>query len=359
MTIRDLIAKSRQEEPLTHADLVQLLEVPPVSPDGLAILAEGRRISDQVTGGRAEVHGQFALDLAPCNCNCMWCSFARVNGVFTEKWRIGTEEAVQFARNFEAAGANAVLMMTTVHYPFGRLLEVAQEVRRALDPQTVLIVNTGDRTPQQALQMKDAGIDGAYHARRLREGIENEIDPADRLATMRALRDVGLWLGTCVEPIGPEHSADEIAELILFTASLRPAFSGAARRIPVPGTEMASRGIISELRMTQCVAITRMAMPRETRGNCTHEPCALGALGGASLFWAEVGANPRDDHEKTEEGRGRSVADCRHLFEEADCEVLAGSSEHFRQAPPPAPGTDTMFGEAAGGGALTGHARHS
>lgn len=343
MTVMDLIAKSRQEEAFSRAEIEFLLRTDPASADGLALLAEGRRISHEVSDGLAEVHGQFALDLAPCHCNCMWCSFARRNEVFTQQWRIEPDEAVRLAVDFEAAGANAVLMMTTVHYPFGLLLEVSREVRRHLLPDTVLIVNTGDRTLKQAVEMKDAGIDGAYHARRLREGIENEIDPEQRLTTIRALQEGGLLVGTCVEPIGPEHGADEIAALIEFTASLRPVFSGAARRIPIPGTEMAARGAISVLRMALYVAVTRLAMPRATRGNCTHEPCSLGAAGGANLFWAEVGANPRDDQEKTEESRGLSVGDCVTLFQEADWSVLDGPSQHFRQAPAGLPGSYNMF----------------
>jgi biotin synthase len=100
---------------------------------------------------------------------------------------------------------------------------------------------------------------------------------------------------------------------------------------------LAERGIISELRMAQCVAATRMCMPRATRGNCTHEPCTRGALAGATLFWAEVGANPRDDQEKTEENRGKATGMCRELFREAGWAVLDGVSQHFRQAPVPAP----------------------
>ena len=86
--------------------------------------------------------------------------------------------------------------------------------------------------------------------------------------------------------------------MILFTASLNPAYSGAGRRISIPGTKMAEKGMISELRMAQIVAVTRLGMPRTVLGNCTHEPCTLGGLAGATLFWAESCANPRDIEKK-------------------------------------------------------------
>jgi biotin synthase len=70
-------------------------------------------------------------------------------------------------------------------------------------------------------------------------------------------------------------------------------------------------------------------MPRTVPGNCTHEPCTLGGVAGANLFWAEVGANPRDVREKTEEGRGETVASCRNLFAECGWDVLDGPSRFY------------------------------
>jgi biotin synthase len=88
--------------------------------------------------------------------------------------------------------------------------------------------------------------------------------------------------------------------------------------------------MISVLRMAQIVAVTRLAVPHSVKGNCTHEPCGIGALAGANLFWAETGANPRDIKEKTEEGRGHTVDACRTIFKEADWQTLDGPSAFFR-----------------------------
>jgi len=120
-----------------------------------------------------------------------------------------------------------------------------------------------------------------------------------------------------------------LADAILLAGSFGPAYSGAARRIAIPDTVMAQRGMISELRMAHIVGVTRLATPHSVLGNCTHEPCTLGAMGGANLFWAEVGANPRDVEEKTEEGRGGTVAHCKDIFREAGWDVLSGPSRFY------------------------------
>lgn len=179
------------------------------------------------------------------------------------------------------------------------------------------------------MEIKDTGYSGVYHALRLREGRDTSLSPKTRQESIRNFQEAGLSVGTCVEPIGPEHTNDELAEAILFTASFNPSFSGAARRITIPGARIASRGMISELRMSQIVAVTRLGMSQTVLGNCTHKPCSLGAIAGANLFWAEVGANPRDVEKKTEEGRGETTERCKRIFHESGWEVWDGPSRYY------------------------------
>lgn len=330
MNVDDLLKKSKDGGAFSREELAYMLSFPPESEASFRIMAEAGRISRELSGNQAEIHAQFALNLAPCACNCRFCSFAKINGVFTEETRISPEAAVAHARQFETDGATAIYVMTTAFYPFSAFLDISKEVRRRLRPDTLMIANVGDQTPANAAAIKDAGYTGVYHALRLREGRDTDLSPEARVKSIRHFQEAGLVVGTCVEPVGPEHSNEELADMILFTASINPAYSGAARRITIPGTEIAKRGMITELRMAQIVAVTRLGMPRSVLGNCTHEPCALGGLAGANLFWAEVGANPRDTKEKTEEGRGESVESCKQIFWECGWETLAGPSRFYR-----------------------------
>jgi biotin synthase len=329
MHIAELIKKSREGDVLSREELVYLLSLAPDSAENYMVMAEATRLSKELTDGRAEIHAQFAINLAPCNCECLFCSFARINGVFTEATELTPEQAVVYARQFENDGANAVFMMSTARYPFERFMEISGEVRKSLKPETTLIANVGDQPLKNATRLKDAGFSGVYHAVRLREGVDTSLSVEKRKLSIRNFKEAGLEVGTCVEPVGPEHTNEELAEMIEFTASFNPSYSGAARRISIPGTEMAKRGIITELRMAQIVAVTRLGMPRTVMGNCTHEPCTLGAISGANLFWAEVGANPRDTKEKTEEGRGETVSSCKSIFQDSNWNIWEGPSRYY------------------------------
>ena len=330
MNTQDIIKKSSECESLSQSELVHLLSVPPDSPDAYSIMAEASRISKQLSQGLAEIHAQFALNLAPCPCNCLFCSFATVNGIFKEEIELSPEQAVAYARQFEEKGANAIFVMTTAKYAFAHFIEMSGEIRRNLRPETVLIANVGDQTLENANKLKDAGYAGVYHALRLREGSDTGISPQKRKDSIRSFMEAGLKVGTCVEPIGPEHTNEELAQMIQFTASLNPSYSGAARRIEIPGTKIAQRGMINELRMAQIVAVTRLGMPRTVMGNCTHEPCTLGAVASANLFWAELGPNPRDVKARTEDGRGDTIEHCALLFKESGWGFWNGPSRYYQ-----------------------------
>ena len=331
MNINDIITKTQSGDILSRDELIYLLEFPPDSIESYITMAESVRLSKELSGGKAEAHAQFAVNLAPCACECLFCSFASVNKIFNQATELSPNEAVNYAMRFEKDGANAIFMMTTAKYPFSRFIEISQEVKKNLKPETIMIANVGDQNYENAVKLKDTGFTGVYHAVRLREGTDTGLPVKQRIKSINTFKEAGLSIGTCVEPVGPEHTNEELADMIELTASFDPAFSGAARRITIPGTEIAKRGMITELRMAQIVAVTRLGMPRSVMGNCTHEPCTLGAAGGANLFWAEVGANPRDVEEKTEEGRGETVESCRKIYMESQWDVWDGPSRFFNK----------------------------
>lgn len=327
------IGEALSGRPLSDPEQIEiLLEMPLFSVESALLQAAARQLSEQASKGRAEVHAQVALNVGPCPRECQFCSFAASHNLFKVAKETALDYVIEQALAFERQGANAIYLMATGGYSFGRFVERAKEVRMRLDARTVLIANTADFGEAQAVRLRDAGFAGVYHAVRLGEGEVTSIPVSRRLATLRAARRAGLLIGTCLEPIGSEHTTAELVEKLLMTRDARPVYSGAARRISVPNTELARHSMVSEAQMAHILAVTRLVLPLEVRGNCTHEPSVVGAAAGANLFWAEAGANPRDTLERTEEGRGLTVDRCRELFAEADWACLEGPSVFFEPA---------------------------
>lgn len=317
---------------LSDVEIMQLLRLDRHSREAGMVTAAAAEIAKKANNGKAEVHAQIGLNLSPCPKNCLFCSFAEDNEVFTEPHELNVEDVKERAQRAEQEGANAVLLMGTADYSFDRFIEVSKEVRKVLKPETVMIANVGDFNLKQGRQLKKTGFNGIYHAIRMGEGMVTRIKPKLRFKTIRNAKEAGLLVGTCVEPIGPEHTNEEILEKIKISREIEPTYSGAARRIGIPGGKMDPLGMISELEMAYLAAVVRLSMGWHVRGNCTHEPNLLGAASGASLFWAEVGANPRDIEGETSKGRGRNVQQCRKIFEEAEFEVLKGPSQIYNPA---------------------------
>jgi biotin synthase len=331
MNIPDLIKKSMGNDKLSAGEIAQLFKVPLFSDESALIQVASYRKSKIASNNLAEVHAQVGLNIAPCPRNCLFCAFAASSGVFKEKSELSLSEVVSRSKGFEADGANAVFLMSTADYPLSKFLEIGQEVREALRVETKLIANVGDFTLKEAKMIKESGFCGIYHALRLGEGRDSRIRPEKRLETFRNAKEAGLLLGTCLEPVGTEHSIEELVEKTIITREARPVFSGAARRIPIPDTKLFEYGLVSEARMAHIVAVVRLALGYNIPGNCTHEPNVIGAAAGANLFWAEVGSNPRDTEEETKEARGMSVGDCRRLLKEAEWKVLSGPSIFYRE----------------------------
>jgi len=324
--VEDTIGKVFDGHLLTREEIAYLLQIPHHSIDAGFVMASANAINHAASGSKAEVHAQIGINLSPCPKNCSFCSFAVKNRVFNEKIELNIKDVIQSALKAEEDGANAIFFMATGDYPFSKFIEISQEVKAKLKPDTAMVANIGDFDYEEAKQLKGVGYTGIYHAVRLGEGRDTKIKPEVRLNTLKAASDAGLLIGTCVEPIGPEHSIDEILEKILIGREVKPCFSGAMRRISIQGSKLEKYGMISEYHMAFLVAVVRLAMGKDIIGNCTHEPNVLGATSGANLFWAEVGTNPRDTEIETSKGRGLDIISCIEMFNEADFDMLHGPS---------------------------------
>lgn len=327
--VKKIVDKAMKKTIISPEEIKVLLSMPVFSEESFYTQFAARQMNQEINMGMAEVHGQVGVNIGPCACNCAFCSFAASNRVFREQQVEAAELIIEKCISLQSAGANAIYLMATAALSFEEFINIGKAVRKSLEDETVLIANAGDFGYLEALALKESGFSGVYHAVRLGEGEVTRLTIQKRLNTIAAVHKAGLKLGTCVEPVGPEHTLDELVEKTLITREVSPVFSGAARRIPIPDTSLSSYGKISEARMAQIVAVVRLALGYDVAGNCTHEPNVYGAAAGANLLWAESGSNPRDTVNNTENSRGFDVTRCHEIFQEAETTVLKGPSRFF------------------------------
>lgn len=312
-----ILAKIQHHEPMTRTEALYLLGLPLHSDDCYLLMAAANRLSQQSSHSRGTIYSQVGINVWPCPENCDFCYLGSKHGLIKELHELSPAQVMTAALNFEAAGADEVYLMTTANYPFDRFLEIGQTVRRALHPPTILVANIGDFKQPEAYQLLDAGFNGVYHVYRFREGIETAIEPERRRATFAAIREVGLDLRYCIEPIGPEHTADEIVEQMELAREFGATILSVMRRIPVAGTPYAQAGRLTEIEIARIVATARLFLGEQIRQMGVHEPSLVSLRAGAHRICAEVGMNPRDRAVDTAQGRGLSVAACEQLLWEA------------------------------------------
>lgn len=325
--VERILDQALQGKPPSKEDCAFLLSFSETSLEASLLRATADIMSRQRFGNDAILLGQIGLEISACPANCQFCSFGEEHTTFQPSM-MTVSEILSSANNFTASGELYALFLMTMHtFDFNRLLEVVHAVRTSILKATQIVVNIGDFDRSQALELKDAGVSGAYHVCRLGEGADTALDPNQRRQTIRNIKDCGLDWYYCCEPIGPEHSPAELAEQIYLGVEYGCFQHAAMRRVYIPSAPLAVRGQISELRLAQVVASVTLAMSAcpETRSIAVHEPNLIGLVSGANTVYAETGANPRDTEKETSSNRGRDISDCKKMLYEAGFSYLRTS----------------------------------
>lgn len=308
-------AKSGQE--LTREDALALLAIPTGSEDYYLLLSAANAEARARFGGRGTLFAQIGIEASPCPANCGFCSLAK--DVFQEESRflLPVEKAEEMAAALTAQGVDELFLMTTVNYPQEEFLRYAERVRRHLSDRMRFVANVGDFDAAYARRLRDLGFTGVYHIRRLGEGRDTQLDPAQRLRTLDAVREAGLELYYCVEPIGPEHTHEELADEIFRAKEYPVSVMAVMKRVCVPGTRLYSRGEISAAELAKVCAVAELCVkPQRAMG--VHEPDELCLMAGANQIYAEVSVNPRDLSLSTETSRGASLDKAKAMLAAAE-----------------------------------------
>lgn len=271
----------------------------------------------------AIILGQVGICASECEGSCKFCTFGEGHATVAP-FRLTQEEIRQKVLSFcDKDDLYGLFLMTMHDYDLYYFLDAVKTAQSVINPLTKVWANVGDSGSPAFREMKKAGIDGIYHVCRLGEGVDTKLNPKDRVKTMEKALDAGLKLYTCLEPIGPEHTPEELVENMFIGIDLHCTQHAAMRRTATPGTPLANKGQISELRLAQIVAVVALAAynsPNMTHIG-VHEPNQLAYVSGANIITAETGANPRDTILETSKNRGMDMAACRKMLLECGFSV--------------------------------------
>lgn len=302
---------------LNKEQIIKLLEIPLDSEEDKLLRKAAYEVAIKKCEGKAYIWSAIGADYAPCLMNCKFCSFGKKWGIVKKQIRYSTMEIIEKARFFVENGAKYIVLRTTEFYSIPKLLEIVKELRKEVKGDYEIVFNTGELDMTISNLMVETGVNGVYHACRLREGIDTPFDPWDRKNTMNNVSRSGLKLISLVEPIGIEHKNEELADNFLEILKYGAKISGAMARIPVPGTPLGNIEKISDKRIAQIIAVFRLAGGNVVKDICVH-PVTLEALkSGANIMVVETGAIPRDTICEKDSWQGIDMKRANELLKEA------------------------------------------
>jgi biotin synthase len=327
--LEKIFEKARNSVPLTREDCAYLLRIDEHSWESGLIRATAADVVRKKNDNSAIILGQIGVDIAPCPGGCRFCTFGD-DHTSVQPSRLSAEELEVRMEAFCREGDLYGLYLMTMHeFDLPHYLDIIAHARKIAPASTQIWANVGDSDTDTFRAMREAGVTGVYHVCRLREGIDTNLRPEDRRRTMRSALDAGLELYTCCEPIGPEHSVEELVDNIFIGVEMGIYQHAAMRRVAVPGAPLAKYGQISELRLAHIVAVialTSVTVPTLAYMG-VHEPNELSYLAGANIITAESGANPRDSAGDTARHRGMDMARCRKMLFECGFDYIRRGDE--------------------------------
>jgi len=311
--MKTLLNKAFSGEQLTNEDALALLNIENGSMDYYTLLGIANREARIRFQNRGSVLAQIGIEASPCPGNCGFCSMAK--SVFSDanSFLLPVETAEYTADVLVKQGAEELFLMTTANFTNEKFLAYAAQVKKHLPEGMRFVANVGDFDESFAKALREVGFTGVYHVCRLREGTDNDLPLAGRIRSIEAACAAGLERYYCVEPIGPEHSYEEMVVEMERARYYDADVTAAMKRTCVPGTKLCGKGEITSAELAKVCAVCELyTKPRRAMG--VHEPDILSLMAGANQIYAEVSVNPRDLSLSTETSRGASMRKARSIL---------------------------------------------
>ena len=265
---------------------------------------------------QVQVSTLLSIKTGGCPEDCAYCpqSIRYHTGVEREEL-MSVESVLARARAAKAAGATRFCMGAAYRSPKNReLTQIAAMVRavRALGLETCATL--GMLTPEQALELKEAGLDYYNHnldtSAEHYEKIITTRTYQDRLDTLAAVRAAGMKV-CCGGILGLGETELDRAKLLhtLATLPVHPESVPINELVQVEGTPLNGTARVDPLDFVRTIAVARILMPKAHvrlsagRTEMTDELQALCFLAGAnSIFYGEkllTTGNPDVAHDRS------------------------------------------------------------
>ena len=309
----DIALRGSSGETITREECAYMLNFPENSQESAFITGLADRVLRERVDNTAALNVQIGIQTKPCAGNCRFCNFNRTTNEYEPHCLTDEELSFYVKESVRNNDVRVISLMTMQNYDIDHLKHCIKLTKGLIGEGVRITLNIGDTSYDDCVELRKTGATGAYHACRLREGIDTDLRPEDRFRTMRNFIDAGFVLSTCTEPIGPEHTVDEILDNYYAGLELGADSGSVMMRVPVKGTPLFSNGSLTMQRISQIRATLFICSIGLGKKEPKLDDWSYGYFNGFNRFHAEYGGNPRDAAERSEGSFGFTIGYARRM----------------------------------------------
>jgi biotin synthase len=269
-------------EPLTHEQILQVLQTPDDQLEELLALAHEVRM--RFNGPEVEVEGIVSIKTGGCPEDCHFCS---QSGQFMSPVRsvwLDIPELVRAARQTRETGASEFCIVAAVRGPDERLMTQMREgvaaIRAEVDIQVA--ASLGMLTQDQVDDLVDMGVHRYNHnleaGRSYFPQVVTTHSFEERWDTCLMVRESGMEL-CCGGLVGMGETLEQRAELAAQLGELAPHEVPLNFLNPRPGTPFEDLPVMSTADALRAIAAFRLALPHTVLRYAGGRELTLGDLG--------------------------------------------------------------------------------
>jgi biotin synthase len=270
---------------------------------------------EHFAANRVQVSTLLSIKTGACPEDCAYCAQSvRYNTGLDRDDLMEVERVLDAARAAKNNGATRFCMGAAYRSPKAKQLAVIKQMISGVrDLGMETCATLGMLTPDQAVELKDAGLDYYNHNLDTSERYYKEIITTrtyqDRLDTLSAVREAGI--NVCCGGIVGMGETKLDREQLLHTLATLPAHPESVpinQLIPIPGTPLQNAEKIDPLEFVRTIAVARLLMPKSYvriaagRTEMSDETQALCFMAGAnSMFYGGrllTTDNPDENHDQ-------------------------------------------------------------
>lgn len=309
----EILMRGYRREGYSKEDCRYLLSFQEFSPEAIFTRDLFERYYKERCDWTASIGAQIGVYTGPCSGDCGFCNFG-ASHTTSKPYEMPDDVFVSYLRDTVRFGdANDISIMTNQDCPLDTLVHFVRLAKQTVPKDVKVLINTGDRAIEECRELRKAGAEIAYHVCRMGEGRDTAFDPKVRIQTITNLIEAGFLTMTCTEPIGQEHSIDEVIDDFFRGRELGCVCGSVAMRMPVFGTPLGSLPTLSIKRYNQIKAVLALATS-DHHTDPRFSDWDVGYLAGLNSLSAELAGSPRDTGPLSEKSVGHTMAWCRRTL---------------------------------------------